>query len=185
MITSLLDISRLESGQMSLERSRYDLAALARRSLADLSVVMRDRDVRVELPEGPAVAECDHAIMHRVITNLLGNAAQHTPEGASLTLRIGTLPERVRVEVEDTGPGIPEEQQERIFDMFGQVEGASRSARNGSSGIGLTFCKLAVEAHGGRIGVDSAPGSGSTFWFELPSAGAPVPDREPAVSASF
>jgi signal transduction histidine kinase len=72
------------------------------------------------------------------------------------------------VRVVDTGEGIPEECRERIFEKFGQVENR-KSGRTMSTGLGLTFCKLAVEAHGGKIGVESAPGQGSTFWFTLPS----------------
>jgi len=73
----------------------------------------------------------------------------------------------VRVLVQDTGPGIPPEYRERIFEKFGQVENPANRQRY-STGIGLTFCKLAVEAHGGQVGVDSEEGRGSTFWFTLP-----------------
>jgi signal transduction histidine kinase len=76
----------------------------------------------------------------------------------------------VRVAVSDTGPGIPREYRERVFEKFGQVEAVSRGQKF-STGLGLTFCRLAVEAHGGRIGVDSEVGRGSTFWFVLPRKG--------------
>ena len=79
----------------------------------------------------------------------------------------------VRVAVSDTGPGIPREYRERVFEKFGQVE-AVLSGQKFSTGLGLTFCRLAVEAHGGRIGVDSEVGHGSTFWFVLPRNG-PTP----------
>jgi signal transduction histidine kinase len=77
----------------------------------------------------------------------------------------------VRVEVTDTGPGIPLEYQKRIFEKFGQVESRKEGQKH-SSGLGLTFCKLAVEAHGGTIGVESEGGRGSTFWFTLPKGSA-------------
>ena len=92
----------------------------------------------------------------------------------------------VRVSVSDTGPGIPSEFHEKIFEKFGQVEAALHGAKH-SSGLGLTFCKFAVEAHGGTIGVESAVGQGSTFWFVVPLQGpspATAPSAPPAASGS-
>ena len=79
-----------------------------------------------------------------------------------------TVDSRVRLEIDDTGPGVPRELRDRIFEKFGQGE-LGRAATRRSSGLGLTFCKLAVEAHGGAIGVDDAPGSGARFWIDLPA----------------
>ena len=89
----------------------------------------------------------------------------------------GTL----RVEVADQGPGVPESDRERIFEKFVQNATAARKKAPHSVGLGLTFCKLAIEAHGGRIGLEPASGGGSLFWFEVPSTGAPVTNGSSAL----
>ena len=111
--------------------------------------------------------ECDAPLIRRVLNNLLGNALKFTPDGGSIVIRISLEGGLAHIEVSDTGPGIPSEMHERIFEKFGQVEGEKAAL---GTGLGLTFCRLAVEAHGGRIGVRSELGKGSIFWFELPLA---------------
>jgi two-component system sensor histidine kinase/response regulator len=103
-----------------------------------------------------------------VIANLVANAVKFTPSPGEILVRVAAAAAGHRVSVADTGPGIPVEYHEKIFEKFGQAE-ASQAGAQRSSGLGLTFCKLAVEAHGGRIGVESAIGKGSTFWFTLPA----------------
>ena len=101
------------------------------------------------------------------MANLVGNAVKYTPPQGDVRVTVAMAGSQARVAVIDVGPGIAPEYHEMIFKKFGQVE--ARDQKQGSStGLGLTFCKLAVEAHGGRIGVDSQVGRGSTFWFELP-----------------
>jgi signal transduction histidine kinase len=107
----------------------------------------------------------DPVLLSRVIRNLLGNAFKFTPEGGSVRVGISKTDREARVTVTDEGPGIPAEYHEKIFEKFGQVEDIR--AKTGT-GLGLTFCKLAVELHSGRIGVESEVGGGSTFWFTLP-----------------
>ena len=111
---------------------------------------------------------CDPEVIGRIVANLLGNALKFTP--ASGEVRVSAVPSanEVKINVADTGPGIPAEYRERIFEKFGQVEGQKEGKKH-STGLGLTFCKLAAEAHGGKIGVDSEVGHGSTFWFTLPN----------------
>ena len=111
---------------------------------------------------------CDAQLIRRVVQNLLGNALKFTEKDGVITvcIEIGAE-ETVRVSVADNGPGIPLEHQAKVFDKFHQVA-ASKQGHKYSTGLGLTFCKLAVEAHGGRIGLQSTVGKGSTFWFELP-----------------
>ena len=113
------------------------------------------------------LAECDVEMTRRVVANLVANALKFTPSAGTVTVAVSTNDSLARVEVHDTGPGIPPEYLGKIFDKFGQVE-ASKERKKFSTGLGLAFCKLAVEAHGGTIGVESEEGKGSTFWFELP-----------------
>jgi two-component system sensor histidine kinase/response regulator len=123
------------------------------------------------LPENPTPGFCDGPIIRRVIMNLLSNAIKFTPVKGHITLTMVPHDGDVRVSVTDTGPGIPPEFHESIFDMYAQVD-----VREFSSGIGLTFCKLAVEAHGGTMGVESAVGAGSTLWFQVPATPASPQD---------
>lgn len=97
------------------------------------------------------------------------NAIKYTPNGGRITTRVTRCSNDVRIEVADTGPGIALEYHDRIFEKFGQIEAQQKDGgQKHSAGLGLTFCKLAIEAHGGTIGVDSTPGEGSVFWFVLP-----------------
>jgi signal transduction histidine kinase len=103
----------------------------------------------------------------RVIGDLVGNAIKFTPESGRVSVRVMATGAGTRVEVQDTGPGIAPEYHARILEKFGQLEEDGQRKKL-STGLGLTFCKMAVGAHGRRIGVESTVGEGSTFWFELP-----------------
>jgi signal transduction histidine kinase len=173
MVGTVLDVSRLESRQMELHPASADMGELVG-SAVELAG-SRPKDIRItrQLPESAPQVVVDAEVIQRVVTNLVSNAVKFTPAGGEVTVRVQPAGEGVRLEVQDTGPGIAPEYHEKIFQKFGQVEERSQG-RLPSTGLGLTFCKLAVEAHGGRIGVESSPGEGSTFWVELndlPAAG--------------
>ncbi len=169
MANELLDVSRLEEGKMPIERTPCDLASMAsdaRQALAGL-----DKSARIEVcAEGPIEAKCDEAIIRRVFENLVNNAIKHAPRGGRVGILVTAAPDgrRVRVEVTDEGPGVPPGARQQIFEKFGTVV-ARRDQAYHSAGLGLAFCKLAVEAHGGAIGVDAGDPGGSVFWFELPT----------------
>jgi len=167
MISSLLDINRLEAGQMPVDRQSVDLGEVAAEALRSLGGLTVGRNVTGIAPEGPVVSSCDPALIRRVVGNLLGNALKFTPESGAITITAARRDGRPRVEVADTGPGIPTDFLSRVFDKFSQA-GEGRAHQRHSTGLGLAFCKLAVEAHGGTIGVHSTVGVGSLFWFELP-----------------
>jgi signal transduction histidine kinase len=167
MTNDLLDVSKLEAGQLPLEKRRVDLVAIAEEVIGALSGLDRERPVGIDT-SGPVEAECDPAIVRRVIENLVSNGIKHTPTGSSLRLSLASLPAGVRVEVQDEGPGVPAGLRERIFEKFATVARRGE-ARYHSAGLGLAFCKLALQAHGGRIGVEPVEPRGSRFWFELPA----------------
>lgn len=171
MVTSLLDVNKLESGQMPLHRASCRLDRVAGDAVRLLGGILRRSPAVIEAPADGGAVSCDPALLQRVFSNLLGNAAKYSPEGRPIRVVITSAAGAVRVEVTDEGPGIPSAYHARIFEKFGQVEpGGARGQY--STGLGLTFCKLVVEAHGGQIGVDSEPGRGSTFWFVLPAPSA-------------
>jgi signal transduction histidine kinase len=121
----------------------------------------------------PAV-RADLAKTTRVLTNLVDNALKFTPSGGQVILTAACLGDRqVSVQVCDTGPGIPEEYREKIFERFSQVPGLV--GRRRGSGLGLTFCRLALDAQGGKIWVEPRPGGGSVFVFTLPTAQSTTP----------
>ncbi|MFA5191270.1 MAG: hybrid sensor histidine kinase/response regulator [Verrucomicrobiia bacterium] len=165
MIGSLLDISRLETGKMPLNPRACNVAALAKSVIASFDSLVGDRHLSLESASELIMASCDEEITRRVIGNLLQNALKFTPKDCEIRVAVSHKNAMVRLEVSDTGPGIPAEYHGKIFEKFGQV---ARTVRQYSSGLGLAFCKLAVEEQGGQIGVESDVGKGSTFWFTLP-----------------
>ncbi|MDH3455507.1 MAG: response regulator [Gemmatimonadota bacterium] len=167
MITSILDVNRLESGAMPLSLMDTDIVDVVREARTALgSAALR---VRVENGGGQAhpTAPCDPELIRRVVLNLLSNAIDYSPPEEPVTVKVARRNGNVRIAVSDRGPGIPAEHHDRIFQKFGQV-GKNGRPRKASSGLGLAFCQLAVEAHSGQIGIESEDGKGSTFWFELP-----------------
>jgi signal transduction histidine kinase len=171
MISSMLDVSRMESGQMQLKLADCDLGAIAREVVSRMDALKGERQIVIALPDKPVIVRGDAQLLSRLVQNLVGNALNFVPVTTG-RVDIGLEPVvgRVRCTVRDNGPGIPLEHQEKVFDKFWQ-DAARQQGFKYSSGLGLTFCKLVVEAHGGRIGVESKVGAGSTFWFELPQDG--------------
>ncbi len=171
MINDLLDVEKLESGAMRLEYAMVSAADLVASaidqvsSLAQSSKLMFVRQIEADLP----LLLADESKLRRTLVNLLGNAMKFTPPGGTVTLeaRLSEEGRSIAFSVTDTGEGIPTEAFGRIFEKFGQVE-SRQGGRTMSTGLGLTFCKLAVESHGGHIKVESVPGQGSTFLFTIP-----------------
>jgi len=174
LVNSLLDISKMEAGQMQMSLKPTDLARLAVRTVDWLSPLAQAQGVMVTSHvEGNWQVLAEEEKIGRVLTNLVDNALKFTPAGGQVTILTERAPGEegfIRCAVRDTGPGIPPEYRERIFDRFVQMQGSHAGRRRGT-GLGLTFCRLVVEAHGGRIWVESEEGQGSTFYFTLPLSG--------------
>ena len=124
-----------------------------------------NRTLTLDATESSLTTMSDVGLIRRVFQNLLSNALKYTPNGGDIRIVATLFHDEIRIAITDVGPGIAPEYHQRIFEKFGQVE--DRNSRLGT-GLGLTFCKLAIESHGGRIGVESEVGKGSTFWFTLP-----------------
>ena len=171
MINELLDISKMESGTMQLERQEVTAANLIGSAVQQVAPLANARNLTLatELEPGVPGLMADEAKLLRTLVNLLSNAVKFTPSGGTVTVAMRPANDGLSLlfSVSDTGEGIPSEALVRIFEKFGQVE-SRHAGRTMSTGLGLTFCKLVVEAHGGHIGVESAPGQGSTFCFTIP-----------------
>jgi len=167
MVSSLLDISRMESGQMPINRTLCELDRMAQAAVESMTVLSVEKGQTLRVTGTAARCHADHALLDRVFVNLLGNAIKFTPDGGTIEVNVVMAEGKVRCEVRDSGKEIPRQYQKRIFEKFGQVESRKEGKMN-STGLGLTFCRLAVEAHGGQIGVVSSAGKGNTFWFTLP-----------------
>jgi signal transduction histidine kinase len=168
-VDSLLDISRLESGSISLDTEATELATLADSVCMELSPLAHDLEVTLHsrLDAQLPLLLIDADKVERLLQNLVDNALKYAPYGSTVTISAHPPVEGfVRVDIADQGPGIPDEYKARLFDRFVQIKGR-QGARRGS-GLGLTFCKLVVEAHGGRIWIEDNPGGGSIFAFTLP-----------------
>ena len=167
LIMDLLQIKKMEDGNVVLNRAKVKcgdfvasvswLADLAKRESKSLNI---DYDSDLEL-------FIDADLIARVIENLVSNAIKHTGKEGIITVNIKKIEEGALFEVVDTGEGIPEEYLDRVFDKFFKVEQQQLKGKL-DTGLGLAFCKLVVDAHGGKIGVESKIGSGSRFYFNLP-----------------
>ena len=174
MVNELLDISKLESGQLLLHPEPVNVRLLIEDVVARLAPLATDVQITLEVSIKPdlPLLHVDPQLIGRVLNNLVDNAIKFTPNGGHVRLRAWPDPQaanRLLVSVSDTGPGIPLEEQPRLFEKFEQV--SSVKGRRAGTGLGLPFCKLAVEAHGGNIWVESEVGKGSTFAMTLPVAG--------------
>ncbi|MEW6440068.1 MAG: ATP-binding protein [bacterium] len=167
MVADLLDLSRIQSGQVEMKRRPVSVRSLLEAALHLHRSQAEERGVSLEMVPGSSADEevnVDPERISLVLANLVTNAIRHTPSGGRVEMRGFWQEGQVRFEVSDTGEGILPEFQARVFDRFFRVPGAP--ARG--AGLGLSICREVVEAHGGEIGVDSQPGRGSTFWFTLP-----------------
>jgi signal transduction histidine kinase len=166
---SLLDIRRLEAGQPIGNTQMIKPCELAKEAVEIVLPIMenKNQEVSMVVPEELPSVWVDADMIRRVITNLLENGVKYTPTGSKLYLGARQEGNMVLMWVQDTGPGIPPDERERIFDKFTRLHG--RGGPKGL-GLGLAFCRLAVEAHGGQIWVEDGPESGACFKFTLPTS---------------
>ena len=169
IVDDLLDLSRVEAGRVELQRSPVSPATLVADAATQAQAAADAARVALEVvePPGELAVLADAPRIQLVLANLVANAIRHTPGGGRVTVSARGAPGAVTFEVRDTGEGIPPEHLERIFEKFHRVPGA----RSGATGLGLYLSREIVRAHGGEMGVESVPGHGSRFWFNLPRAG--------------
>ena len=168
LINDVLDLEKMEAGRLELRKTSLDAAELIGSAVSGIEGMAGADGVQVEMQvDSPLWIDGDPDRLVQVLTNLLSNAIRVSPRGG----RVEVLAEpstygRVRLSVRDEGPGISEQDLPRLFGKFQQIDGSDGPVRGGT-GLGLAICKGIVEEHGGRIGVTSRPGEGSTFWIEI------------------
>jgi signal transduction histidine kinase len=169
MILNLLDISRGEEGQLAPRKQTVDLAALAREVVEGIAVRASANAVQILLQVEVSQLAADGDLLRRVLENLLDNALRHAPANSAITLRAHATEHAVEIDVCDAGAGVPPELREKIFERFLQADSGERLITRTGRGLGLAFCKLAVEAHGGTIRVEAGD-PGAVFRVVLPQA---------------
>jgi len=174
LVMMLLDVARLEEGQLTLNRTCRPVIDALRAVQQSTTWAAHARDIAlaIDCPDEALTALLDWPLIHRVLTNLVTNAVKHSAEGTTVILAgYGTNESspHIYLSVQDEGEGIPPEDQERIFERF--IQGSHREYGTAlDTGLGLTFCKLATEAHGGTIRVESRLGQGAKFTLQLPAS---------------
>jgi len=170
MVDGLLDLSRIKAGCVEMHQQPISIAALVQAALETHRTLAAARGIELTtalpLSDGEVLVDAERITL--VFSNLIANALHHTPSGGQVTIWTRPLNGWIRCEVADTGNGIPQKYHQRIFDKFFRVPGAPR----GGAGLGLSIAQKIVQGHGGEIGVESAEGHGSTFWFTVPRVAA-------------
>jgi signal transduction histidine kinase len=180
LVNDILSVAKLESGQLSVNPVSVSLPTLVEAALTELMPLINERKANIERdwPDDLPDLKADRDLMHRLLVNLLSNALKFSPQESKISIGARLVEDadavagadqsaRMQVWVRDNGYGISPEHHKSIWDKFGQAETRPENFR-ASTGLGLTFCKLAAEAHGGTIGVESELGQGSNFHFTLP-----------------
>ena len=167
MINDLLDLERMEAGRVEFERAPVDLGALAAEAVEAAQLTSPSHTLRLEAEPALPEVSADADKMTQVLVNLISNAIKYSPAGGEVLVSVQATTEGVRVRVQDHGLGIPEQELERVFERYHRLEGGRPRDIRGT-GLGLAIVKQIVEAHGGRIDVESREGEGSTFTFVIP-----------------
>jgi len=181
MILNLLDVEELEEGRLEPATDQTDLAVIARAAVDDAQVGAAQKRIVIEVrADRPVWAESDPVLVRRVLDNLLQNAITHTPAEGRVEVRVSYRAEGAELAVADSGPGIPEALREKVFEKYsrGDLKAAGTSMNRG---LGLTFCRLAVEAQGGTIWIEPGSGGGASVRVLLPG----LADREQASLRDF
>jgi signal transduction histidine kinase len=164
LIENLLDASRLQAGGLKLSLDDVRLDQLAARLVNKFKTQIDTHELVVRFPDELPLVRGDEERLRQVLSNLISNAIKYSPEGGKITISGHGLPREVAITVSDKGPGLPIDEKERVFDRFYRAAAASQQG----AGLGLFLARAIIEAHGGRIWVESELNQGSTFHFTLP-----------------
>jgi len=165
LTTKILEMARLEAGEVVLNRQWCAPEELIGSALRRLDKKLKSREVYVQIGDGQALIHVDVVLLQQVLVNLLDNADKYSPSGLPINVTVVTMPHSLSITIADRGPGIPEEFQEKVFDKFFRIH--AESAQSGV-GLGLSICRAIIEAHGGEIHVVNRVGGGAVFQVDLP-----------------
>jgi signal transduction histidine kinase len=168
IVDNLLDLSRMESGRLQLDRHSTDLTKLVRDTATAMEIELTGHRLAYDLPDVPPIALVDAKRLEQVLRNLLSNACKYSPASSEIAIRVSQQADEIAICVQDKGIGIPPDELDRIFERFYRADNEVTRGTPGA-GLGLSICKWIAEAHGGRIEVQSAPGKGSRFCVVLPA----------------
>ena len=171
LVNDILDFRKIESGKLELDYSQVDPEGIVKQVQNELAPTARERNIDLAIKlEVKEKFDGDRDRLIQVLTNLVANAVKFSPENGTVTIKVVPgINNSVSFRVSDNGPGIPRSEFGKLFKKFQQID-SSDTRKSGGTGLGLAISKYLVEMHGGTIGVDSKPGDGSTFWFEVPLA---------------
>ena len=183
LINDVLDLAKVEAGRMDLSYERLEIGSALLESVAGLRPLADRKSITIELNVEPTMIDVDRGRLRQIVYNLLSNAIKYTPDGGRITIEAPTVAGEVALCISDTGVGIAPDDQRLVFEEFRQV--GDPSARQPGTGLGLALTRRLVEAHGGRIEVESTPGVGSAFTVYLPAIKADTPDPGVADATSL
>lgn len=165
LIADILDVESMAAGKLNLEFKVCDICAIMSDAVNSVAHLAKDRNITIEQSITPDCSiTCDHTRISQILSNLLGNAIKFTPEGGHIDLTARWTDGHLLILVKDSGPGVPEEKKNKIFEKFAQIGSKDRRGL----GLGLYISKVLVEAHGGKLWVESSADKGSTFCIQLP-----------------
>jgi signal transduction histidine kinase len=184
LVMNILDVQKFEDARMHLEEEDQNLSQLTRNAIDQVELLSREKDLEIiNNCASDITVAVDPGIIERVFINLLTNAIKFSPLNGKITIDAADCPvDLIAVAVTDQGKGIPPDKIDSVFDRFEQVS-PQKAGKIRSTGLGLTFCKLAIESHGGTIGVESVIGEHTTFWFTLKKSDKASASREPEKEA--
>ncbi len=171
LVNSLLELSKMEAGMMPFTFARESIQSLIRRVVVEMTPLVEAKKIRIKVDAGDEheipPLQLDRERILQALRNLLGNAVKFTPENGQITIKAGRRDRTMEFSMRDTGPGIPRENLETVFEKFHQSPGQAPGSIKGT-GLGLAFVKHIITAHGGKVWAESEPGQGTTFLFALP-----------------
>jgi signal transduction histidine kinase len=179
MVNDLLDLARIESGKTAIKLEIFDINELIRRTLITFEARIYEQHIEVDVKfaQEQYYVEADSAQISQVLRNIIDNAIKYSPDNSKLRIATYAMRREIYVSIQDSGPGIPEEDIPHVFDRFYKVEKAHTPSKQGGTGLGLSIVKRIIDQHNQTITLKSAKGKGSTFTFTLKRA--PVPKRAP------